>query len=187
MATQTTAGARCTSATNTPGEVLMTITRSLAVTTTLAALLATPVAMGTAQAKGTGVAKSGTCAGGNTHYTLKAKHDNGLIEVEWQVDSNRAGQVWSVRLRDNGNLFFSANRTTQAPSGSFTVHRNTANRAGSDVIRARTVHSAQTCVASVTVCTNRLSRRRPVGPPHGGPPADLCWAGQERRRPDVVR
>src|SRR4051812_50044145 len=103
----------------------MTVTRSLAVTTTLAALLATPLAIGTAQAKGTGVAKSGTCAGGNTHYTLKAKHDNGLIEVEWQVDSNRAGQVWNVRLRDNGTLFFSANPTTQAPSGSFPLPPNT--------------------------------------------------------------
>jgi len=129
----------------------MTIPRSLAVTSTLAALLVTPLAVGTAQAKGTGVTKSGTCAGGNTHYTLKAKHDNGLIEVEWEVDSNRAGQVWSVRLRDNGTLFFSGSRTTQAPSGSFTVHRNTANRAGGDVIRARSVHGAQTCVASVTV------------------------------------
>jgi len=130
----------------------MTITRSLAVTATLATVLATPLAMGTAQAKGgSAVTKSGTCAGGNTHYTLKAKHDNGLIEVEWEVDSNRAGQVWTVRLRDNGALFFSANRTTKAPSGSFTVHRNTANRAGSDTIRARSVHGAQTCVARVTL------------------------------------
>src|SRR3954454_21973141 len=129
----------------------MTVTRSLAVTTTLAALLATPLAIGTAQAKGTGVAKSGTCAGGHTHYTLKAKHDNGLIEVAWQADSNRAPHVWSVAPRATGNLFFSANRTMQAPSGSFTVHRNTANRAGSDVIRARSVHGAQTCVASVTL------------------------------------
>jgi hypothetical protein len=129
----------------------MTITRSLAVTTTLAAMLATPLAIGTAQAKGTTVAKSGTCSNGNTHYTLKAKHDNGLIEVEWQVDSNHAGQVWSVRLRDNGTLFLSANRTTQAPSGSFTVHRNASNRAGSDTIRARSVHGAQVCVASVTL------------------------------------
>jgi hypothetical protein len=129
----------------------MTIARSLAVTTTLAALLATPLAMGTAQAKGTAVTKSGTCAGGNTHYTLKAKHDDGLVEVEWQVDSNHAGQTWTVRLRDNGELFFAGHRTTQAPSGSFTVHRNTANRAGSDLIRARSVHGAQTCVASVTL------------------------------------
>ena len=129
----------------------MTVTRSLAVTTTLAAMLATPLAIGTAQAKGTSVSKSGTCSNGNTHYTLKAQQDNGLIEVEWQVDSNHAGQVWSVHLRDNGSMFFSANRNTQAPSGSFTVHRNTSNRAGSDTIRARSVHGAQVCVATVTV------------------------------------
>ena len=128
----------------------MTVTRSLAVTTTLAALLATPLAIGTAEAKGAAVVKSGTCTGGG-HYTLKAKPDNGLIEVEWEVDTNKVGQKWSVRLRHNGNLFFSGTRTTQAPSGSFTVHRNTSNAAGDDVIRARSVRGDNVCSARVTL------------------------------------
>jgi hypothetical protein len=129
----------------------MTTTRSLAVTATMTALLATPFALGTAQAKGTTpVVKQGTCAGG-AHYTLKAKHDDGLIEVEWQVDSNKAGQKWSVRLRHNGNLFMSATRTTQPPSGSFTVHRNIGNAAGPDVIRARSVHGEDVCAAHLSV------------------------------------
>ena len=129
----------------------MTVTRSVAVTTTLAALLATPLAMGTAEAKGgTATVKSGTCAGG-AHYTLKAKPDDGLIEVEWEVDSNRVGQKWSVRLRHNGTLFFSGTRTTQAPSGSFTVHRSAHNGAGDDVIRARSVHGEDVCSARLTL------------------------------------
>jgi hypothetical protein len=130
----------------------MTSTRSLTVAATIGATLLAPMAAGVAHAKGGGavVSRHGTCSNGAT-YTLKAKHDNSLIEVEWQVDSNKAGQVWSVRLRDNGALFFSGSRATQAPSGSFTVHRSTANRAGGDVIRARSVHGSSVCAAQLTV------------------------------------
>ena len=129
----------------------MTNIRLLTAAATIAAVAA-PLTAGTAHASGGAfVTRHGTCAGGGATYTLKAKHDNGLIEVEWQVDSNRAGQVWTVRLRDNGELFFSGHRTTQAPSGSFTVRRSTPNRAGSDLIRARSVHGQTDCLARVTV------------------------------------
>ena len=130
----------------------MTRTRLLTVAATLATLAA-PLTAGTAQASGGGsvVSRHGTCAGGGATYTLKAKHDDRLIAVEWEVDSNRAGQTWTVRLRDNGALFFSGHRTTQAPSGSFTVRRSTANRAGGDVIRARSVHGQTVCAAHLTV------------------------------------
>ena len=139
----------------------MTATRSIAATTTLVALLATPLAMGTAQAKGTAaVVKQGACSGGGAHYTLKAQHDNGLIEVEWQVDANKVGQKWSVRLRDNGALFFSGTRTTQAPSGSFTVNRTTANRAGGDVIRARSVHGSRSVVTGSSASQRCTSAAR---------------------------
>jgi hypothetical protein len=99
---------------------------------------------------GDAVRSSGSCGGAVT-WKLKAKHDNGRIEVEFEVDSNRVGQTWKVRLRDNGELFFAGERTTQAPSGSFEVHKRTADRAGSDAIRARAVHGDRVCVGSVTV------------------------------------
>src|SRR3954451_4561150 len=124
----------------------MTSTRFLTVAATIGATLLAPMAADVPHAKGGGavVSRHGTCSNGAT-YTLKAKHDNSLIEVEWQVDSNKAGQVWSTGLRDNGALFFSGHRTTQPPSGSFTVHRRTANRAGGDVIRARSVRGSTVC------------------------------------------
>jgi hypothetical protein len=99
---------------------------------------------------GDAVRASGSCSG-SAVWKLKAKHDNGRVEVEFEVDSNRVGQTWRVRLSDNGERFFAGTRTTQAPSGSFTVHRFTANRAGPDVIRARAVHGEQVCRGTVTV------------------------------------
>jgi hypothetical protein len=99
---------------------------------------------------GADVIERGSCTGG-AEWKLKAKHDDGRIEVEWEVDSNKVGQTWSVRLRDNGDRFFAGSRTTKAPSGSFTVHALTSNRAGDDVIRARSVHGEQVCRGTVTL------------------------------------
>jgi hypothetical protein len=93
---------------------------------------------------------TGSCSG-SAVWKLKAKHDDGRLEVEFEVDSNRVGQTWKVRMRDNGELFFAGERTTQEPSGSFEVERRTADRAGSDVIRARAVRGEQVCVGSLTV------------------------------------
>src|SRR3954469_18176671 len=92
---------------------------------------------------GDAVRAHGQCSG-NATWKLKAGLDDGRVDVEFEADSNINGQTWSVRLRDNGERFFRGTRTTQAPSGSFTVERRTANRAGSNVITARAVHGTQT-------------------------------------------
>lgn len=97
-----------------------------------------------------GVQASGACSG-SAHWKLKAKPDDGKIQVEFEVDSNVNGQNWAVRISDNGTSVFKGTRTTKAPSGSFTVSRRIGNRAGSDTIRARATHGAQTCTGSVTL------------------------------------
>lgn len=104
-----------------------------------------------AEAKGLEVRRSGDCSA-RTDWKLKAKSDDGRIEVEFEVDSNRNGQRWYVTLRDNGSLFWSGYRTTLAPSGSFEVEKRTANRSGSDVIRAyaRNTRTGEICRASLT-------------------------------------
>ena len=56
--------------------------------------------------------------------------DNGRLEVEFEVDQNRNGQTWNVSLKHNGNAFFTGQRTTQAPSGSFSVPQLTSNARG---------------------------------------------------------
>jgi hypothetical protein len=137
-----------------PEEDDMITIRTIATGAIATAALVAPLAPAvSAHASGgtSGVTKTGSCSG-SAVWKLKAKHDDtGRIEVEWQVDSNKVGQTWTVRLRDNGTLFFSGSRTTKAPSGSFSVTKFTANRAGSDTIRARSVHGSQACTASVTV------------------------------------
>ncbi len=107
--------------------------RTLAAIALTGALVAAPAPA--ALARGTEVRTSGACSSGAT-WELKAKTDDGRIQVELEVDSNRVGQTWSVRLKDNGVLVHSGTARTVAPSGSFSVGRRVTNRAGTDTITA---------------------------------------------------
>ena len=99
---------------------------------------------------GGGVSSSGACTNGG-HFELKAKHDDGRIEMEYQVDSNRAGQVWAVRITDNGTVVVLRNATTAGPSGSFTIRKVIANQPGPDKIHAHATFNNQTCGGTVTL------------------------------------
>ena len=109
-------------------------------------------AVGTVSAKGGDVTAAGRCSSGSVWKLKGGARDRG-IETEFQVDSNVNGQVWSVRITDNGVQVFAGNRTTVAPSGSFTVARTIANRAGLDRIHATAtnVRSGERCAGTITV------------------------------------
>ena len=116
-----------------------------------AALMTAAVAM-PAMARDGDVSKAGACTI-HSDWTLKAGHRDGRIEVEFEVDQNRIGKQWRVRLTDNGDVFFRAIRTTLAPSGSFTVSDTTRNRLGTDRIVARAVNlnSGEICRGVVSL------------------------------------
>ena len=119
----------------------------------LAAAVAVPVlAAAPAEAKGgsPAVQSGGTCIGGGV-WKLKAKHDDGRLEIEYQVDTNRAGQAWRVMVTDNNVSIFNGIRTTTAPSGSFTVQLRPVDRPGPDVIRTKATFAGHTCTGSLTV------------------------------------
>ncbi len=84
---------------------------------------------------------------------LKAKLDNGRIEVEFEVDQNRNNRLWNVKVWDDGHRVFTGARRTVAPSGSFTLRRLITNRAGVDTIGARATNSTtgEVCRATLNV------------------------------------
>lgn len=102
-------------------------------------------------AKSSDVIRTGNCSGA-ADWKLKVSREDAGLEVEFEVDQNRNGQVWRVRITDNGVLRYSNLRTTRAPSGSFSVNRTIRNMAGSDTIvaRARNLKTGQLCVAKLT-------------------------------------
>jgi hypothetical protein len=125
--------------------------------TTLAALavaaLTLPVALTAPATASHGgrddVRTHGGCSG-SAHWKLKAKPDDGRIEVEGEIDSNRAGQVWTWRLKHNGSLTAHGTKRTSGRSGSFSVERRMANLAGKDHFVFRARHHGQVCRGTIS-------------------------------------
>jgi hypothetical protein len=94
------------------------------------------------------VIKEGPCSASST-WKLKAKPDNGRIEVEFEVDQNRNGVPWNVTLRRNGSLVASATRITHAPSGSFSFRRVSSGATGA--FTAVATRSGERCTARARI------------------------------------
>ncbi len=118
------------------------------------ALLATTLSLPALPAVAKGgddVIRRGGCSGATT-WKVKASPEDGRIEVEAEVDSNRVGQSWRWRLRHNGSLTAKGTRTTKGPSGSFEVRRVVVNLRGADrlAFRARNPRTGEVCRGAVT-------------------------------------
>lgn len=106
-------------------------------------LVAAPM---TVSAKDGDIIRRGSCTA-SSGWKLKLSPEDGRIEVEFEVDQNRNGQRWNVKLRRNGNVFWRGSRTTRPPSGSFEVRRLTRNGPGVEriVARAKNPRTGEVC------------------------------------------
>jgi hypothetical protein len=120
--------------------------------TILIALLAAATLPAVAPARDNpGVLKTGKCSNGAS-WKLKAKHEDGRIEVEFEVDQNISGRRWSVVLRRNGAVVFRGARITRPPSGSFEIVRRIADRAGPDrIVASAQAAAGGTCRAALAI------------------------------------
>ena len=134
----------------------MNVRRTIAtVTVTAAAFSGITLLAPAAEASGGGgarVIKTGSCSG-SADWKLKAKHDDGRLEVEGEVDSNRNGQNWRWVFRHNGSVSARGWATTRGPSGSFEVERRMVDLRGADTIvfRARNPRSGEVCRGVVRI------------------------------------
>ena len=113
--------------------------RRHAPTAALVAVTGLLLAASPASAGGEDVVRRGSCSGSTT-WKIKAGPEDGRIEVESEVDSNKNGQAWRWRLKHNGTLSAKGTRTTAAPSGSFEVRRVVVNLEGPDRLVFRAVN-----------------------------------------------
>lgn len=97
------------------------------------------------------VERRGGCSA-SSRWKMKAKKDDGRIELEFEVDQNVNGQRWRVVMKRNGTRSFKGVRTTQPPSGSFSVERRTADGPGTDRFRARATN-----LRTGEVCRGRVA------------------------------
>ena len=92
-----------------------------------------------ASANDADVIRKGRCSG-RSDWKLKLSPEDGRIEVEYEVDQNRVGDTWKIRLKHDGKRFFKGKRTTKGGSGSFEVRRVQPNHRGKDRFKARAVN-----------------------------------------------
>lgn len=115
------------------------------------ATAATLLPAATASAKDGDVVRSGDCSG-STNWKLKAGPEDGRIEVEGEIDSNKTGQTWTWRIVHNGSVSFTGTKQTAGASGSFLVRRTLVDADGADriVFRAVNPRSDEVCRATLS-------------------------------------
>jgi hypothetical protein len=106
-------------------------------------LLAVPAALAKG---GNAVRIRGVCTKQSTS-TMKLSREDRAIEIEFEVDQNRNGVPWKVRLSRNGKAIASLTARTRAPSGSFDIRRVVAGQLAADRIKAVATRSGETCTA----------------------------------------
>jgi 2-methylaconitate cis-trans-isomerase PrpF len=124
--------------------------KTIGIACTVAAAFAVALVPGAAAKGGDGVRVAGTCSGA-TSSELKVKHDDGRLEVEFEVDQNRNGVRWAVQLRKDGRLVFQGARRTTGPSGSFSIERHVVNGTATATIRARASRAGEVCSAQARI------------------------------------
>ena len=77
------------------------------------------------------------------------KTDDGRLEVEGEVDTNQSGQTWKWKIKDNGSVAAKGSATTGGRSGSFSVERKIANKAGTDTVVFRATHAGEVCSGTI--------------------------------------
>lgn len=90
------------------------------------------------------VIAEGACSQG-ARWKLKVKTDDGRLEVEGEIDSNRTGQRWKWTIRHNGSVSARGAASTSGRSGSFEVERMLVDLAGTDAVLFRASHAGQVC------------------------------------------
>jgi hypothetical protein len=98
------------------------------------------------------VVKSRCTLGAKSKLKLAPRASDGRTKIEFEVDSNRNGQIWNVRITDKGAIVFAGAKATAAPSGSFTVRTRVPGASGHRVSATATDRvSRQTCSINASV------------------------------------
>ena len=127
-----------------------TPTRSLAAVAALTVVSGLVAAASPASANDDDRVRRGSCSG-STDWKVKVGPEDGRLEVEGEVDSNRSGQTWRWRLSHNGSVSDRGTRATDGRSGSFEVRRISVDLRGTDtfVLRAVNARTGEVCRGTV--------------------------------------
>ncbi len=86
-----------------------------------------------------------TASCGSGEIKIKLSPEDGRIETEVEVDTNRGGQRWVVRIFHDGIRAAKVTGVTGGRSGSFEVRRVLANHRGEDSFRGTARRNGTVC------------------------------------------
>jgi len=94
---------------------------------------------------------AGTCSAGGTSK-LRLRSRDGGIELEFEVDHNRAGRPWRVAIIHERRVTWRGVAKPTGPDGSLVLERRLPDLVGSDTVTARAWGPAGvTCQAAATI------------------------------------
>lgn len=94
--------------------------------------------------------RAGSCSAGS-RWELSLERERGIIDIDLDLDTTRAGQTWTIRLKHDGTLFSRITRVSDR-EGEIEVDRWRANTPGEDRIKFRAVNQV-----TGEVCRGALS------------------------------
>lgn len=102
-----------------------------------------------ASAKSPRVIETAQC--GPVFTKLKVSPEDGGMEVEYELDQNRTGKRWSLRMSLDGQQVASGSRVTAGRSGSFEWRVVTADPAGTNTWTVTARRGSTTCTLSASM------------------------------------
>jgi hypothetical protein len=96
--------------------------------------------------------RTGHCSGA-ADWEIEVYHEDGRVEVEFEVDHSRSGATWRWTMKNDGTVFAHGKAKIKAHRDSFSASRLTANGPRHDhiVVRAVNVATGQVCRATATI------------------------------------
>jgi len=119
---------------------------SMLLAAALAASLASPAA-----ASDDRVRRRGECAGGPSEWELIVRQETAsTLRVSWEIEGGAQGQTWQLFISDNGDRIYVGSKVSRDGS-EVRVRRETADRSGTDLVKASGVNLAtgESCGGSV--------------------------------------
>ncbi len=97
------------------------------------------------------VQREGDCSG-NADWRLEVEREDGGLQVDLRIrQDDQPGQVWDIRIKQNGERFFRADRTTNE-DGEIRIRRQRPNTAGDDRFFFKAIGpNGQTCAGGLTI------------------------------------
>jgi hypothetical protein len=114
-----------------------------------------PIALASSASASQEVQKRGSCSQGKVHYEFEVDRERGHYEVSFDLDSNRNGQKWRLRLFHDGDRVFNEVRRTDGER-EVDFERDRPDTAGKGRFRLSPAHQRRTRNQRLVACGTSL-------------------------------